>query len=311
MPELMGGHLVEAEHVARYAWAAQFVEGRRVLDAACGEGYGAQMLLAAGAAEVVGVDIAEEVIAELRERELGAATFDVGDVCGLPYDDDEFDIVVSFETIEHVSDPGLALDEFARVLRPNGILVVSTPNRDVYTPGNPFHLRELTPNELESQLLARFPSVAMCRQHTWIASGVLDDEAFALDGHDEIERVDLRKGCSNEPGRETYTIALAGDGDLPVGRNLFSLTADMEIRDWSRRLEEAGPEKEMIERELRELRHQLARCEADLAEFTEIDAKLAHAQVALREHELILASASWRITRPLRSLSAWLRRLRS
>ena len=79
--------------------------------------------------------------------------------------------------IEHVAEPERVLDELRRVLRPSGLLVISTPNRDVFTPGNPHHLHELTPDELREALGSRFGSVALRRQHTWMASGVLDDDA--------------------------------------------------------------------------------------------------------------------------------------
>src|SRR5262249_13390641 len=147
-----------AEHFARYAWAAQFAEAKRVLDAACGMAYGTAMLAAAGASEAVGVDLDEGVVERARESAPPRTRFEAADLRKLPFEADEFDLVVCFEAIEHVAEPEQVLDELARVLRPNGLLIVSTPNRDVYTPGNPFHLRELTPNELEEELERRFRS---------------------------------------------------------------------------------------------------------------------------------------------------------
>jgi SAM-dependent methyltransferase len=337
-PFFMHGHLIEAEHLARYAWAAQFATGRRVLDAACGMAYGSAMLAAAGATAVVGVDLDESVIAKVRAAAKPGTSFDVADLRKLPYDDDEFDLVVSFETIEHVSDPAVVFDELARVLKPEGLLLVSTPNRDVYTPGNPFHLRELTPSEFANELAKRFRSVAMRRQHTWVASGIFDDEAFRIDNHDMVDGVDVRKACEDEPGQETYTIGLASNGELPVGTGLVSLTADVDIRDWSARLDAADlamataplgagsdTEAELLRGEVAELRRQLAAGEAELSRFTELEAKLAATAEALAEydalkdkyddvlarHQEVIHSSSWRLTGLLRRLGALARSPRS
>jgi SAM-dependent methyltransferase len=332
-PPFMQGHLIEAEHFARYAWASQFAGGRRVLDAACGMAYGTAMLAAAGATEVVGVDLDESVIAKVRAAAPPTTTsFEVADLRKLPFDDDEFDFVVCFEAIEHVPEPEVVLDQLSRVLRPDGLLLVSTPNRDVYTPGNPFHLRELTPNELEKELSKRFRSVTLRRQHSWVASGIFDDEAFGVAGHEKIDGVEVRKDCDNKPGEETYTLGLASDGELPVGTGLVSLTADIDIRDWSSRIDaadlamltvpggegsqEAGVR--LLRGEVEELRRQLVSGETELARFTELEEKLASARAALAQydllrerHEVVVHSSSWRITAPLRRLGDLLRGLRS
>jgi SAM-dependent methyltransferase len=331
-PPLMHGHLIEAEHLARYAWATQFASGRRVLDAACGVAYGTAMLAAGGAGEVVGIDLDESVIATVSAGAPPGTTFEVADLRKLPFGDDEFGLVVCFEAIEHVPDPELVLDELARVLEPGGLLLVSTPNRDVYTPGNPFHLRELTPNELEDELGKRFGSVALRRQHTWIASGIFDDEAFRASSHEAIEGIEVRKSSQDEPGRETYTLGLASDGELPVGMGLLSLTADADLRDWSSRLDAADlamatvavgagsrdTEVELLRGELAELRSQLAQGEAELARYTDLEARLAAAAGALGDYEAlniqyraIVSSSSWRLTAIFRRLGGLARGSRS
>jgi SAM-dependent methyltransferase len=337
-PIFMHGHLIEAEHLSRYAWAAQFAEDRRVLDAACGMGYGAAMLAAGGATEVVGVDLDESVITKVRAAAKPGTNFEVADLRKLPFAADEFDLIVSFETIEHVPEPAEVFDELARVLKPGGLLLVSTPNRDVYTPGNPFHLRELTPSEFTEELSKRFRSVALRRQHTWVASGIFDDEAFQVADHEPVDGVEVRKASKDEPGQETYTIGLASDGELPVGTGLVSLTADADLRDWSARLDAAdlalasaptagggGVEAELLRAELVDLRGQLAAGEAELARFTELEAKLATTASALAEYdalkdkyedvlarnERLVSSSSWRYTSPLRRLGSLLRGSRS
>jgi SAM-dependent methyltransferase len=327
-PVFMHGHIVEAEHLARYAWAAQFANGRRALDAACGTAYGTAILAAAGASEVVGVDLDAEVVEAARANAPPATRFEVGDLRDLPFADDEFDLAVSFESIEHVPDPEAVLDEMHRVLRPDGLLIVSTPNRDVYLPGNPFHLRELTPNELEAELAKRFRSVALRRQHSWVASGIFDDEGFAVRGNEPVEDTELRKASEDEAGRETYTIGLASDGELPVGHGLVSLTDDVDIRDWSSRIEAAelamltvpggeragDAEAALLRAEIEELRRQLVEGEAALGRMAEVEEKLAATSGALAQfealraqHAAVVSSSSWRLTRPLRRLAALLR----
>src|SRR4051812_7524745 len=125
LPEQQRGELVHAQHLARYRFAAQFAGGRRVLDAACGEGYGTTMLAAAGARSATGADIDQPTVDRAREK-YGLA-FECSDVAALPFEDSSFDLVVSFETLEHVSDPGLAIAEFRRVLSEGGVLIASTP----------------------------------------------------------------------------------------------------------------------------------------------------------------------------------------
>jgi 2-polyprenyl-3-methyl-5-hydroxy-6-metoxy-1,4-benzoquinol methylase len=331
-PVAMHGLIIEAEHLARYAWATQLAEGKRALDAACGMGYGSRMLADAGAREVVGLDLDKELIAGLQGDAPDNVTFEAGDLRRLPFPDDDFDLITCFESIEHVPDPELVLDELRRVLRPGGIVVISTPNRDVYTPGNPFHLRELTPNELEAELAERFASVRLQRQHTWIASSVFEDEEFRADGNRLLEEIELRKAAGMEPGEETYTLAIAGDGPLPSTIGLVDLTIDVDLREWSRFMErssheaevarkrleeEPRAEAELLRAELEELRRRLIESESELARFAGLEARLQSAEGVLREGETAIAqyqsvirSPSWRITAPLRWLKATLRALR-
>lgn len=153
------------EHVHRYAFAARFVRGKRVLDIACGEGYGAAALQKAGAAHVIGVDIAEDVCAHARKKYgLDARS---GSAEQIPIADGSADVVVSFETLEHVPDPHRFLDECIRVLKPNGRLIISTPNKGIYGADspNPYHCSEMTEAEFSSALHARFRKAAFYSQH--------------------------------------------------------------------------------------------------------------------------------------------------
>jgi SAM-dependent methyltransferase len=167
------------EHWHRYAFARRFAAGKRVLDAACGEGYGTA-LLGAVAASVVGVDIDMATIdhARVTYGEGNRLRFVAASCSGLPLPSASFDVVVSFETIEHLEaaqQPDM-LSEFARVLAPDGILVISSPNKRLYSDArdyvNPFHLQELYRDDLARLLRARFPAQHWYHQRLAFWSGI-------------------------------------------------------------------------------------------------------------------------------------------
>ncbi len=210
------------EHLHRYAFAAPLVDGLQVLDAACGEGYGAA-LLSRSAARVSGVDVSAEAVAHARER-YGARenlSFQEADVTRLPFEEDQFDAVVSFETLEHLEAQDAMLAEFRRVLKPGGFLLISSPDRAVYTEqqgnDNPFHVRELYREEFEALLGRHFPAVTLLGQklmfHSAIWSlGPTRTVAVQQVGDDS----ELRKAEIPHPA--TYLLALcAGDAEqLPA-----------------------------------------------------------------------------------------------
>jgi SAM-dependent methyltransferase len=155
-------------HASRYHFAEPLVEGRRVLDVACGTGYGLT-ILAASARAVVGVDADADAV-HTAASGLGARqALVVGDGVRLPFADGVFGAITSFETIEHLHRRDDFLAELRRVLRPDGICVVSTPNAS-YTqpvngvPRNPFHVHEYTPEELKLTLDRQFRSVTLLGQ---------------------------------------------------------------------------------------------------------------------------------------------------
>lgn len=156
------------EHIARYRFAQKFIKGKTVLDAACGTGYGSYYL-SQRAKKVIGIDISPEAIAFCRkEYHRNNLSFQVGDIETTSFSDNFFDLVVSFETIEHLKHPDKFVSEMHRVLKKNGRFLISTPVKDVYDRtflgNNPYHLHELTVDEFKLLLSSTFSIQGMYGQ---------------------------------------------------------------------------------------------------------------------------------------------------
>mgnify|MGYP001474839898 CR=1 FL=1 len=223
------------EHWHRYAFARRFVAGRRVLDVACGEGYGSA-LLAAGAAEVVGVDIAEEAVAHARATYAAMTNlrYEAGSAAALPLADASVEAVVSFETIEHLAreDQPRMVAEIARVLAPDGILVISAPNPVEYSQArhyrNPFHSHEPPRDELRELLAWHFPVQQWFAQRRYFGSAIWN-EAGAGAGF-EAWAADESRLAPAPPPAAMYFVVVAGrrpDALRPPAPAL-SLLADRE-----------------------------------------------------------------------------------
>ena len=331
VPAEAHGQLTEAEHLARYWWASGLASGKCALDAGCGTGYGTNILAARGAAEVIGVDIAEAVIDAAGASAAPNATFRVADVHELPFEDGSFDLITCFEVIEHLEDRDRVIAELARVLDRSGVLVISSPNRDVYMPGNPHHVHEYVPEEFAAALRAGFEHVELRRQHDWIGSAILDDEEARSAALEPLEGIQVGKAFAAERGSEPFSVALAGHSELPRLAPVAVLTGLAEVRKWHELWDqqqeiltgqhEHFQKLESQWRELDALRKELRRSEQELAHLPELEL------AAARERELapqvealsqqveelqrkaneVYNSVSWRVTRPLRSFKRFVR----
>lgn len=156
------GALIEKEHLDRYDFALDFVKGKKVLDIACGTGYGS-IMLSEKAENVLGVDISSESLQYANNTfQSSNLKFKQGDAVNLDFINDEtFDVVVSFETIEHIAEFTKYLTEIRRVLKKGGLFIVSTPNKLKHSPNsdtplNHFHVIEFRLNEFDDLLKKYF-----------------------------------------------------------------------------------------------------------------------------------------------------------
>ncbi len=156
-------------HLARYRFATRHAAGSRVLDVACGTGYGV-VQLGSTARSVVGVDVDPGAAKTTRSLLVGSHTTVIaGDGRRLPFTDRSFTLVVSFETIEHLEQRSRFVAELSRVLAPDGMVILSTPNANHTRPvngkpRNPFHVHEYRPEELKSELERHFSTVTLLSQ---------------------------------------------------------------------------------------------------------------------------------------------------
>lgn len=201
------------EHWHRYHFAANLVRDAEVLDVACGAGYGSA-LLARYAKRVVGVDISSDTIGHARSTyaTLSNVDFQQADCTALPFADASFDAVVSFETIEHIEGQEKFLDEVARVLRPDGLFVLSSPNRLEYSDrrnfANPYHVRELYREELTALLAPRFPHTRWFGQRMSFFSVVWPEQLSSRGDLFEISEASAAEASAGH-ARSLYFIVAA------------------------------------------------------------------------------------------------------
>lgn len=157
------GERIESDHIERYRFTCNYVKNKTVLDIACGFGYAGPLLINAGALTYVGVDINERLI-ENATSLFGTdrRKYFQGDICS--YNPGKlFDIIICFETIEHINDYSIALSNLNSLLKEDGVLIISSPNRPVTSPNalrisdkplNKYHVQEFTINEFKEELIA-------------------------------------------------------------------------------------------------------------------------------------------------------------
>lgn len=265
---------VSYEHWHRYLWVSPLAAGRRVLDAACGEGYGSDFL-ARAAAHVTGVDVSEAVIEKARRKYQRAnLSYVCGSVASLPIEGAQlFDLAVSFETIEHVGEKEqLAfLAEVKRLLKSDGRLVISTPNKATYTDipkaHNEYHIREFYQDEFASFLGRFFRNVRLLSQRVYPVSYIWPmgggHQSFAEYQLDFLK--DRFEPVSDDRKEVLYILAVCSDGDIgEFGKSLLVDVADQallqktsRVVELNSRVAELEQRAKRLDQEVQELRFQL------------------------------------------------------
>lgn len=284
LPEMQG--TIALEHLHRYALARDFAAGKVVLDIACGEGYGSAVL-AGVATRVYGVDIAPDAIAHAKAKyQRSNVEFLTGGCADIPLADGAVDLVVSFETIEHHTEHEEMFAEIKRVLRPGGLMIMSSPDKREYTEranhANAYHVKELYAEEFQRLAERYFAHVVILGQRVLYASAILPSGRPGASIHYHREH---RAGIQSVQGlvRPCYQVAVASDAAIPsLAGSLFE------------EIGESDPEIGLLRHQLDHARQRIAGLEDEVAGLK-------------RAIDFILHSHSWRATRPLRAVANLLR----
>jgi O-antigen biosynthesis protein len=214
---------IAVEHVQRYLSISDMVQGKIVLDAACGEGYGAA-LISESAEKCYGVDSSKDVIRHAKNKYCSSnLEYLATSVNNLPFKDNTFDILISFETIEHLDEGSQKsfMSEIKRTLKNEGVLIISTPDKILYSegnrPSNKFHLKEFYRDEFYSFLKRYFTVVDFFYQNRQAAT------ILSQSGQEYLKVVH-----SNEFNCGKYIVAICADVELPNNINLNSVVYDLD-----------------------------------------------------------------------------------
>lgn len=220
------------EHLHRYGFVLNYCKGKIVVDIACGEGYGSA-LIADIAQQVTGIDIDQDVVKFAQSKyQKNNLRYLQGSADNIPLADASVDIVVSFETIEHHDKHDEMLAEIKRILKPDGIVIISTPDKRYYSDernfSNHFHVKELTRKEFGDLLDRYFKNTQILFQRISYGSLIIPEEG-------EMQKFDLLSGNYTEIKKMElkpfYNISISSDGVLPpVNAGFFDGSANLQSK---------------------------------------------------------------------------------
>ena len=288
------------EHWHRYHFAARWCEGKRVVDVACGEGYGSA-LLARHAEHVTGVDISPEAVAHAQRSYalLANAQFACAPCSALPLADASVDVAVTFETVEHIAGQTQFIGELARVLKPDGVLVLSCPNKLEYSDkrayANEFHVRELYRDELAALVESRFAHLAWYGQRPSFFSVIAPEGARESLGQlIETAQASITESAATL-SNPLYFLVVASRSAAAVQALPPALSVFADRDDWVHR---------DYEKVMRDLHLHAARGQSLLAEVAERGRSIASLQDAVRREKSARGEAETRLTQREAALHA-------
>lgn len=210
---------IMTHHLHRYALAKLFVKDKVVLDIASGEGYGSA-LLSESAKHVYGVDIDEKVIRFAAEKyKKDNLSFLTGSASSIPVEDNSIDVLVTFETIEHHSKHEEMMLEVKRVLKSDGMMIISSPDKLVYSDmtgfNNPYHVKELYREEFKELLKTHFSNVKVYYQEVKYGSLIVPENNGGT-GFSEINGTFDRLDFFSTIKLPVYNIAIVSDSELKI-----------------------------------------------------------------------------------------------
>jgi ubiquinone/menaquinone biosynthesis C-methylase UbiE len=298
------------EHLHRYLWASTLVKGKKVLDLASGEGYGANTL-ALHASYVCAVDNDAKAVRHASERYIRPnLKFLQGNVTNVPVSEAaSFDVIVCFEAIEHIEEHDKLILEVARLLKPDGLFIVSTPNKEIYRSDskeepNAFHVKELTFEEFNALLASHFSNVRYFGQRVHPASALwsLEKPADA-----SVEEFTIARGSaefeivSNDRRIPEYFVALASNvNDMAVRGSILVDCSDEYFRELDRVEETIRGDLKQRDEALQWRASQVEDLEKDKKQLLgELQAELERTRGELKE---IRESGAWKFTLKLCAL---------
>lgn len=260
IPKVHIGKLMYGEHMARYILSAELVKDKYVLDIASGTGYGTY-ILAEKAKNVKGVDISKKAVVYAKKNfNRKNLEFIQASADKIPFDDGTFDVVNSFETIEHITTYREFVEEAKRVLKKEGLFIVSTPNKNEFMENNHFHVHEFNEKEFVSLLNKYFKNVSIYYQETFKGSSIHDSSYFSGKWSENQKVVNL---LAQKKDKAIYYIAVCSDGKLPHygeinvisenwsdKKNLRDLSINKAAHERASRLNETEYKLKMLENEL-------------------------------------------------------------
>lgn len=307
VPEVSGNIVIE--HLHRYLSAVELAKGKVVLDIASGEGYGSD-LLSLHAAQVIGVDIAAEAVdhANVKYRRPNL-TFRIGECAAIPCADNSIDLIVSFETLEHHDKHDETFQEFKRVLRPGGKLLISSPDKKYYSDirnfHNKFHVRELYEEEFHNLMEKYFKNVSYFSQRICYGSVLLPTSGLAPAKSYVLKSGELEAAQGvHEP---LYLLALASDGEIGTMETGFleqPLNDTEVIQSWTKEVAWRDDELDHLRNLATEIPKLQTNLEAERLSREASEQRFVAMEqqfVAMeRQYQAILNSSSWKVTTPLR-----------